>query len=88
MNLNNMMLPSHMQQQLQGSPMVNQQRNQQKPTRSQQPNTANPAASMQSISRQKLNQFPELTPEDNKAINLRAAERAKSNPKEALRKYC
>ncbi|KIX06297.1 uncharacterized protein Z518_04272 [Rhinocladiella mackenziei CBS 650.93] len=83
-NMNpNMALPPHLQQQMQGSPMFNQPQ----PMMNQGPPKMNqPQANMvQANNQQKSNPLPELTPEDNKAINLRAAELAKSTPKEEMR---
>lgn len=85
---NNMALPPHLQQLQQGmrnSPNFNQPQ----PMMNQgQPNTTpNQALAnmMPGNNQQKPTQLPELTPEDNKAINLRAAELAKSTPKEEMR---
>jgi len=81
----NMNVPPHLQQQMQGSPMFNQQRGPQ-PMMNQGQNSGNPAGMMQINNQQKpAPPFPELTPEDNKTINLRAAELAKSTPKEEMR---
>ncbi len=87
---NNMGMPPQMQQQMQqgmrNSPAFNQP--QPMMNQSQLMATPNPAMAgmMPGNNQQKqAQQLPELTPEDNKAINLRAAELAKSTAKEEMR---
>ncbi|KAJ9607363.1 hypothetical protein H2200_008436 [Cladophialophora chaetospira] len=86
---NNMGMPPQLQQQMQqgmrNSPAFNQ--SQTMMNQGQLNTVSNPAMGgmMPGNNQQTQAQLPELTPEDNKAINLRAAELAKSTPKEEMR---
>ncbi|KAG9793388.1 hypothetical protein ABEF93_002141 [Exophiala dermatitidis] len=87
-NMNsNMGLQPNLQQikqYMQNSPMFNQAQ----PVMNQGPPKMNPAQQtpmMQANNQQKPTQVPELTAEDNKTINVRAAELAKSTPKDEMR---
>ncbi|EXJ64275.1 hypothetical protein A1O7_00611 [Cladophialophora yegresii CBS 114405] len=82
-------LPPHLQQQMQQGMRSSPVFNQPQPMMNQGQPAATPNQAMANMipgnNQQKQTQLPELTPEDNKAINLRAAELAKSTAKEEMR---
>ncbi|OCT53719.1 hypothetical protein CLCR_09437 [Cladophialophora carrionii] len=86
---NGMGLPPHLQQQMQQGMRSSPVFNQPQPMMNQAQPAATPNQAMANMmpgnNQQKQTQLPELTPEDNKAINLRAAELAKSTAKEEMR---
>jgi hypothetical protein len=87
-NMNtNMSLPPHLQEQMQGNPLFNQQQQTApQPIMSQPQNARGQVIMMQgNENQQKQNQVQEMTAEENRAINARAAELAKKTSKEEMR---
>jgi len=79
----NMGFPQQQQPDMHASPMINQHQGQQNISQAQ---TMNPQMNAMQVNNQpKPTQPSELTAEDNKAINLRAAELARNTPKEDMR---